>query len=87
VFDKSVLCLAIGQGLNVFSVWWIGSAKTKLASLSTGAVVGIYVGLVVGYGALSFIAGLLSICMAIIATESLGERITKNIERVDLSWS
>jgi hypothetical protein len=78
--------MAIGQGLNVFSVWWIGSAKTKLASLSTGSVVGVYIGLVIGYGALTFIGCMLIICMALTSTKKLGNHIIKNIERVDLTW-
>jgi hypothetical protein len=82
-----VLCIGIGQGLNVFSVWWIGSTQTKLVGLSSGAIVGVYVALVAGYGILSFVGCLLLICMSMVSTESLASRIIKNVELVDLSWA
>jgi apolipoprotein N-acyltransferase len=87
VFVNSVLCLAIGQGLNVFSVWWIGSAQGKLVTLTSGTIVGVYVALVTGYGLLSFIGCLIITYLSMISTESLASRIVKNIESVDLSWA
>ena len=65
---NEVLMVACGQGLNVFSVWWIGSAKSKLPHLSSHAVVGVYVGLVCGYGLLSFLGCLLITYMSIRTT-------------------
>jgi hypothetical protein len=87
VFFNSVLCIAIGQGLNVFSIWWIGSAQNILIYYSNGTILGVYVALVAGYGIMSFVGCLLVICVSMISTESLATRITKNIETADLSWA
>jgi hypothetical protein len=55
--------VAVGQGLNVFSIWWIGRARDPTWNLGTGAIIGIYVVLVCTYGLLLFLAGAL-VCFA-----------------------
>lgn len=86
LFILLVLMIAAGQALNVFSIWWIGSARVTYPQMNISAIIGVYVGAVCGYGLLSFICGLLITCMSIISTESLASRIISNVGKADLSW-
>jgi hypothetical protein len=81
-----VLMLAIGQALNVFSVWWIGNAKAKYSHMTIPAIIGVYVGLVCGFGILSFLCCLLITYMSMVNTESLANRVISNVGKADLSW-
>lgn len=73
--------------MNVFSVWWIGHAKVQFKTLSSAAIIGIYIGIVLGYGVTLLIIGLLVSIQSVLNTENLAKQITGRFERVSLGWA
>lgn len=73
---NSVILIAVGQSLNLLSVWWIGSARETFPHLSNDLIVGIYVVLVCGYGFLSLSGCILITSMSISATEKVATSIS-----------
>jgi hypothetical protein len=58
-FANLVILTVVAQGAYVLSLWWIGAARSTISNLSNGAIVGIYIGLVMGYGLLLLISTVL----------------------------
>lgn len=81
-----VSCVIIGQAMNIFSVWWIGKARKDFPHLSVGQVIGIYMGLVLGYGVTLLISGLIAPFISVSNTETLANDIVEPYERADPSW-
>jgi hypothetical protein len=76
----------IAQGMNVFSLWWIGAARNPIYKLSNSAIIGIYIGLVLGYGVLLLISTIMLPYVSLRVTEVLSEEIVGSFATVDLTW-
>lgn len=68
--------LAVGQGMNIFSMWWIGHAKTSFKTMSSAGVIGIYIGLVLGYGVILLIVGIIMPFQSLLNTENIAKTVT-----------
>lgn len=72
--------------MNIFSVWWIGKARKDFPQFSVGQVIGIYMGLVLGYGVMLLISGLTAPFISVRNTEALADDIIKPYERAHPGW-
>jgi len=54
--------------------------------MDTHTIIGVYVGLVCGYGLILFLDCLLVIYMSMVCTEALATRIINQVGVADLSW-
>lgn len=81
-----VFAAAIGQGVSVFSIWWIGSAEIHIPNMTSQKVIGIYVALVLGYAILLLSSSWIVVCLSLAATENLSQDSFKTLENVDIRW-
>ena len=72
--------------MNIFSAWWIGRASKDYPHLTVGQVIGIYMGMVFGYGVMLLISGLVAPLISVSNTEVLSNDIICPYERADVGW-
>lgn len=72
--------------MNIFSIWFIGKSRDGFPQLSVAQIIGIYTGMVVGFGVMLFVSALIVPFQSVKNTEALATEIVNHYETAESRW-